>query len=105
MGSGSSVLRGESRPDEFGCPARIGVRQRAEDHSGRCFGVMGDWITNLHGPTYKTATRAEGKGGEFSQRPRTLWTKFNPAFQACASFSPRSLAKSAQARYTARNEP
>jgi hypothetical protein len=26
---------------------------------------MGDWITNLHGPTYKTATRAEGKGGEF----------------------------------------
>src|SRR4029077_14259765 len=61
--SGLPVLRGEGGPDDFGCPGRIGVRQRANDHPRRRFRVIGDWIANLHGPTYKTVARAEGKGG------------------------------------------
>ena len=35
----------------------------------------------FHGPTYKTVARLEGKGGEFPQRSRASWTKFNPCFR------------------------
>ena len=65
---GLPVLRGESRPDEFGRLACVGVRQRAKDKLGRRFGVLGDWIANLHARMYKTVARLEGKGGKFPQR-------------------------------------
>jgi hypothetical protein len=105
---GSPVLRRESRPDEVGRLACVGVRQRAKDKLGRRFGVLGDWIANLHARMYKTVARLEGKGGKFPHaselRGRSLTPVSGPR-PARASFSPRSLAKTVQARYTARNEP
>ena len=78
------VLRGEGGPDEFGRLACIGVRQQAKDKLGRRFGVLGDWIANLHARMYKTVARLEGKGGKFPQRLRASWTKFNPCFRSAS---------------------
>ena len=52
--------------------------------SGRRFGVLGDWIANLHARMYKTVARLEGKGGKFPQRLRASWTKFNPCFRSAS---------------------
>src|SRR6202030_795870 len=78
------VLRGEGGPDEFGCLACVGVRQRAKDKLGRRFGVPGDGIANLHARMYKTVARLEGKGGKFPQPLRASWTKFNPCFRSAS---------------------
>jgi len=63
------ALCGEGDPDEFGCLARIGGRQRTEARLGRRRGVIVErWTANLHGPTYKTVARPERKGAKAAQR-------------------------------------